>query len=279
MYQNILVATDGSDIATTGADQGISIAKKFDATIHVVSVVERNGTERQANDEARSRHREFVETVETKAADRGVSVSTSVQTGQPSRELLEYADEHDIDLCVLGTHGRTGIRRWIMGSVARAVVREARCPVLTVNASVTDVAHDIDDICIATDGRPGVEAAVENGLDLAEAYGSTVHSLSVVDDVHSHMDVVLDALEEIGERSTNTIANRAAERGLKTRQAIERGIPNEAIVSYAADHDIDLVVVGTESRSGLDRLATGSVSQRVVSSSPVPVLSVRTLEQ
>ncbi|WP_306060621.1 universal stress protein [Natronococcus wangiae] len=278
MYQDILVATDGSDIATTAAEQGLAVAQTLGATVHAVSVVE-HGEHGGPDDAERARHRQFVETVEADAVDRGVSVVTSVRTGQPSRELLGYVDEQGIDLLVLGTHGRTGIRRWLMGSVATAVVREARCPVLTVNASVTGVPRDFDDVLIATDGRPGVAAAVENGLDLAEAYGSRVHAVYVVNDVHSHMSMVLEAFEEIGERSTSEIADRAEKRGLEVERSIERGVPHEEIVTRADAHDIDLVVVGTEGRTGLDRLIAGSVSQRVIGDASVPVLSVRTREE
>lgn len=275
MIRNILLATDGSDVATTAVEQGLAIASKLDATVHVVSVLEDDG---QATDAARTRHRGVVETVEDDAADRGISVVTNVPTGDPGRTILEYADDNGIDLLVLGTHGRTGLRRWLMGSVATVVVREARCPVLTVNADVTDVAHDVDDVLLATDGRPGVEGAVEHGLDLAGAFGATVHAVYVVNDVNSRLSRVLEAFEEIGERSTSEIAERAEERGLEASRSIERGLPHEELVAYATDHDVDLVVVGTESRSGLDRLVAGSVSQRLIASSPVPVLSARTLE-
>jgi nucleotide-binding universal stress UspA family protein len=276
MYEDILVATDGSDVATTAVEQGLAVAETFDATLHGVSVIEGDG--RESGDAERSRHQRFVDAIEADAGERDVAVVTNVLTGRPTRALLEYADDRDVDLAVLGTHGRTGVRRWLMGSVATAVVREARCPVLTVNASVESPSRDIDDLLIATDGRPGVEAAVEQGLGIAEAYDATVHSLYVVNDVHSHMSMVLEAFEEIGERSTSTISERAAKRGLEAERSIEHGVPHREIVAYADDRDVDLVVVGTESRAGLDRLVAGSVSQRVIGTATVPVLSVRTLE-
>ncbi|MFU8867279.1 universal stress protein [Natronococcus sp.] len=276
MNGDILVATDGSDIAATAAAQGLEIAERLQATVHAVSVVDRA----DADDESvHERHQEFVERVERDCRDRGLDVETSVRSGRPGRELLEYADERDVGLIVMGTHGRTGLKRWLMGSVAIAVVREAGCPVLTVNATAAAPFEEIDDVLIATDGRPGVDTAVDQGLELATAYGSRVHSLYVVNDVHSHTSVVLEAFEELGERSTSKIAERAGERGLETERALERGIPHREIVAYADERDVDLVVVGTESRSGLDRVVAGSVSQRVIGTAPVPVLSVRTLER
>ncbi|MCU4744577.1 universal stress protein [Halobacteria archaeon AArc-m2/3/4] len=277
MFQEILVATDGSDLATLSAEQGLAVAKTFDATIHAVSVVETadDGDLESVSEERRDDCRHFVDAIEADAIDRDVDVVTAVRAGRPSRELLAYADENEVDLVVVGTHGRTGIRRWIMGSVATSVLRDARCPTLTVNASVTSVPRAFDDILVATDGRPGADAAIDRGLDLAEAYGATVHAVSVVDDTHSHMRVVLDEFERVSEESTAEITTRATERGVNAVSAVERGLPHETLVAYASDHDVDLVVIGTESRSGLERLVIGSVSQRVVCEAPVPVLTVR----
>ncbi|MFP8956912.1 universal stress protein [Natrialbaceae archaeon A-CW3] len=276
MYQHVLVATDGSDLATRAAEQGIATAEAAGATVHVVSVLEELEGE-PSTDAERERHREWVEQIESAAIDRGCDVVTSVPTGHPSRVILEYTGDNEIDLVVLGTHGRTGLQRWIMGSVASAVVREARCHVLTVNASVQAAREQFDDVLIATDGRPGVDQAVEAGLDLAESTGAAVHALYVVDDVHSRTNVVLESFEATGERSTSVIAARAAERGLATERTIRRGIPHEEIVAYADDQNIDLVVMGVESLSSLERLVVGSVSQRVVATAPAPVLTVRTL--
>ncbi|MFP9193610.1 universal stress protein [Natronosalvus vescus] len=278
MYHHVLIATDGSDLATRAGEQGLAIAEAAGATVHVVSVLEELEGETPTDTE-RKRHRDWVEQIESAAIDRGCDVVTSVPTGHPSRAILEYADENGIDLVVLGTHGRTGLKRWIMGSVASAVVREARCHVLTVNGSVQTVQEQFDDILIATDGRPGVDRAVDAGLDLAEAAGATVHSLYVVDDVHSRTNVVLESFEAVGEQSTAVIAARAAERGLSSERAIQRGIPHEEIVAYADERDIDLVVMGVESLSSLERLVVGSVSQRVVATAPAPVLTVRTLSK
>ncbi|AGB39307.1 universal stress protein [Natronococcus occultus] len=276
MEGDVLLATDGSDLAAAAAEHGLAVADRFGAAVRVVSVADEN-----LGEPDRARHREFVDRIERDAHEDGLSTTTSVRSGQPSRELLADADEHDVGLIVMATHGRTGLRRWLLGSVAIAVVREAHCPVLTVNPTAADAASasEIEDVLIATDGRPGVEAAVDSGLEFAAAYGARVHAVSVVDDVHSHTSVVLEALEDVAERSTTAVAERASGRGLETQRAIERGTPHREIVDYATDRSVDLVVVGTESRTGLDRVVAGSVSQRVIGTAPVPVVSVRTLDR
>ncbi|THE63437.1 universal stress protein [Salinadaptatus halalkaliphilus] len=82
----------------------------------------------------RDRREPDAETVEAQAADAGCDVRVSVRTGRPADEVLSYADEHDIDPIVVGTHGRTGLRQSLVGSVALTVIRDARISVLTVGS-------------------------------------------------------------------------------------------------------------------------------------------------
>ncbi len=277
MYRDVLVATDGSDVAATAAEYGLEIARTADAMVHAITVVE-SGAAATVESVSQSRvaaARERVDAVEADATSDGVPVLTRVLAGRAGREILAYAEEHDIDLLVLGTTGRSGMRRLLTGSVATVVVRDARQPVLTVGPSVTTVSRPFERILVATDGRPGVEDAVEQALSLAEAYDATLHALYVVDESRPHLQVVREEYERVGAESTREVAARADDRGVSTVTAIEGGVPAETIVSYATDHDVDLLVMGTESRSGLDRLVIGSVSQHVVNTATVPVLTVR----
>ncbi|MFC4248960.1 universal stress protein [Natribaculum luteum] len=277
MYETILVATDGSDVATTAAEQGLAMAADLDATIHVLSVADVRDDDAWSSVRERWRAdcREYVDDVSADAAERDVPVETEIREGKPTLEILDYADDVDADLLVMGTHGRTGLQRLLLGSVAISVIRDASRPVLTVGPTVRDGPRRFDDVVVATDGRPGVGAAVDAGIALAEAYGATVHALSVVDDTHSHIDVVREEFERIADQSTREVAVRAADRGVGTVRATEYGRPSDEIISYARDHDADVVVMGTESRTELERFVLGSASQRVVSGASVPVLTVR----
>lgn len=277
MYRDILVSTDGSELSMRAAEQGLAIARELGATVHVLSVVDvRDGLGRKdAREQARAECQSFTKTIADEVRADDGSVVTSVRDGHPHHELLGYADEHEIDLIVVGTHGRTGVRRWVLGSVATSVIRDSQLPVLTVGKNATDLPRQFDEILVTTDGRPGASAAVEHGIGLAEETDATLHCLYVVDDTHSRTAVVIDAFEEVGEMATTDIAVQASERGVGTVRALEYGLPSEAIVEYADDHGIDFIVMGTESRTGLERVAFGSVSQRVVAAATAPVLTVR----
>lgn len=135
-------------------------------------------------------------------------------------------------------------------------------------------------ILLPTDGSPGADRAVEHALDLAEGFGATLHVLYVVDtnalplDVHAR--AVFDYLEAQGRRAEAEIAARAEERGIDVVVGqIGEGTPHEAILEYAEDNDVDLVVMGTHGRRGLDRFLLGSVTERVLRLTDVPVLTVR----
>lgn len=267
MYDDVLVATDGSDVATAASAQGIDVARTVGATVHVLSVV----------DDDRDRHEGYVEAIATEASEASLSVEQTVREGRPASEILAYADEADVDLLVLGTHGRTGLEQVLLGSVALEVVRQSPKPVLTVGGGVEDVPRPIDDVLVATDGWSGSKAAVEQALAFATACDARLHVFYAVD-VRSDAPEVLESFEEHGERVTAEVAHRAEEAELEVTQSVVRGEPHEAILSQVDERDADVIVMGTESKSTLGRLVVGSVSQRVVPDASVPVLTVRTVD-
>jgi nucleotide-binding universal stress UspA family protein len=135
-------------------------------------------------------------------------------------------------------------------------------------------------ILVPTDGSPGAMKAVDEAIDLAEATGATVHALYVVDAgaVSAELDasVLMESFEELGRTAVADVRERASERGFESVQTTVRtGVPHEEIRAYAAAHDVDLIVMGTHGRTGLDRLLLGSVTERIVRTADVPVVTVR----
>ncbi|MCU4751108.1 universal stress protein [Halobacteria archaeon AArc-curdl1] len=271
MYEEILLTTDGSELATRACEHGLWLADQVGAAVHVVHVVlPEDASDTERADAA-------IEPVRSSADERDLSIDSSVRSGSPATEILEYAGEHGVDLIVCGTHGRTGIRRLVTGSVAGRVIRDAKVPVLSVTPTAGATRTEMGDILLATDDRRGTEGANEQALDLASALEADLHALSVVDDTGSRLEVVLEAFEEQAESAVEAIQSSAADREVSVTGTIERGEPSREIIDYAERQSVDLIVMGTESRSGLERFVFGSCSQRVVSTAPVPVLTVRTL--
>ena len=134
-------------------------------------------------------------------------------------------------------------------------------------------------ILLPTDGSRGTNRAVDQALDLAAETGAELHVLFVVEDLPyapEMMDGEIEArLRAIGEEAIKEIRDRADDKDIALETAIEDGVPHRSILEYADDKDVDLIVMGTQGRSGLDRYLLGSVAERVVRGSEAPVLTVR----
>ena len=136
------------------------------------------------------------------------------------------------------------------------------------------------EILVPTDGSPASDAAIEHAIDLAERYGARLHALYVVDgaaysSLEAGADVVVEALESEGEEATGRVADAAAEAGVECVTSVTSGTAYQSIHDYVDEHGIDVVVMGTHGRKGIDRYLLGSVTERVVRTSDVPVLTVR----
>lgn len=289
MYDAILVPTDGSDHATTAARHALGLAARFDATVHVLAVVDVQGAAGPFDaggisgdfvDRLDDRAGEWLDAVAALAAA-DQRVETEIVHGKPRKAIPTYAEDHDVDLLAMGTHGRSGIRRFIAGSVTEHVLRSARVPVLTATDRGAEPDTEYDRVLVPTDGSDCAGVAVDHGLAIAEATGATVHALFVVDAnvIAAQPEVapgtrILDHLKEEGATATAAVAERARDRGLAAETAVMQGSPAKTLLGYADDQDVDLIAMGTHGRSGFDRLVLGSTTERTVRQAEVPVVAV-----
>lgn len=134
MYQHVLIPTDDSGGARNAVEHGIEIAAAFDATVHALSVIEGSGaTQRdQLRTDPEDLAWEAVEYIEEQAKREDLEVETSTPSGVPGETILGYIEDNDIDVVVMGTHGRTGLGKVVFGSIAEEVVRNSPVPVVTV---------------------------------------------------------------------------------------------------------------------------------------------------
>lgn len=136
MYDDVLFPTDGSENAEVAFEHALSLAERYGARIHALYVVNTTYTEvgatgRTTIDSLRERGESAVREVEELATANGIDVITRIEEGDPYREILEYAEEN-VDLVVMGTRGRSGIDRYLLGSTTERVVRTADVPVFTI---------------------------------------------------------------------------------------------------------------------------------------------------
>ena len=146
LYDRILVPTDGSTSSRPAIEHSVDLASAHEATIHGVYVINTasfasiptEGTWEGVSEMLEREGKEALEEIAEIAGERDVPVECVQLDGAPSREIVRYAEKHGCDLIVMGTHGRGGIDRLLLGSVAEKVVRSSRIPVLTVHGGETD---------------------------------------------------------------------------------------------------------------------------------------------
>lgn len=138
MYDTILLPTDGSEAAADAAVHAFSHAERYDATVHVLSVVELSsglGTAGR-DDEKLARRREeraaAAQRLVDEAAPDGIRVEMAVEVGSPARIITEYAATAGVDLVVMSTHARSGAGRFLFGSITERVIQDGHAPVLAV---------------------------------------------------------------------------------------------------------------------------------------------------
>lgn len=284
MYDAILVPTDGSETASNATDVAISLAKQHDATLHVIHVVEfvdLPGEYTAFEDELVERGNQVVNEVDKRARNAGIESHLAVlEQDRPTHEtILAYATDHDIDLFVMGTHGRTGVDRFLLGSVTERTLAAASQPVLTVRDEAT-LADPLESILVPYDGSAGAHAAAMHAIELAQETGAALQFCFVIDRSVLVADynngVILDSLEQASNEVLEEVTDAAADAGVPVVDApVLVGPAHKEIVEYAGDADVDCIIMGTNGRAGLGQHILGSVTERVVRQTDVPVMALR----
>ncbi|MDG5817265.1 universal stress protein [Natronococcus sp. A-GB7] len=285
--ESILIPTDGSDGALAGAKRGIALASQIDADVHVLSIVE---SRFQASDldeldllSFEENAEEAVEAVAQLATDHDdeIAVTTTIREGTPFQSIREYASRREIDVIAMGTKGRTGLDRVLLGSVTENVLRTARTPVLAVppnpdEPAIADV--PFDRFLLPTDGSDGAAIATDWGIELASRLESSIHALYSIDTSplgdERESDELLEALESRGEAALDAVRERGEDVGVTVSGSTVTGAPVRVIPSYATENDVDLIVMGTHGRTGIGQWFLGSVTENVVRQADVPVFCV-----
>jgi len=171
MYDRILVPTDGTEQPSV-VSQALNAAELADATVHVLYVVDEKALDYQPSESGRKETRntrreegeEATADIAEKAESRGLEVVTAIEEGSPAETIVRYADHEGMDMIVMGTHGRSGVDRYVLGSVTEQVVRKSEVPVLTVNIARQRRAVQDDEIAI----ERAEQVLAEEGHKVAE---------------------------------------------------------------------------------------------------------------
>ena len=277
--KKILFPTDFSDCARHALDYAIQIAKKYQSSLDLLYVDEASYMMNPINLDLQADFSFVTEEIK-KAVDekmrewvrlfpRDIPVRVAVEMGKPHLEIVEIAEKHGTDLIVMGTHGRSDAN-YFLGSNAERVVRLSPCPVLTVRQAGKN--EPFKKILFPVDYSELCKAVCPQVIALAREFGAEIHFLHV-------------SVSQINE--TRTFAEEEFKKFLSNMDlsgityftdSYGAFVENTGIVEYAQIQNIDLITIGTHGRTGLKRLIMGSVTEEVVNTSLIPVLTLRSFK-
>ena len=292
--KNVLYATDLSATSDLAMPYAAAICRHFGSTLHVAHVVSDTKLLLMTGGVDYIAMEALYEDATTIAQDKlkqavtplgEIPLRTYVREGEVWPNLAGIIAENAIDLVVVGTHGRTGIGKLLLGSVAEDILRQAPCPVLTVGPKICGRARlpECDgrdlrfielrprQILYATNFTPASHAAAEVALALATEFNSRLTLLHVLEDYvnpKAEPTPIEDAI-----RRLQAIAPKDAALAYAPEDLVEFGVPWKCIVNKAAELAADLVVLGALPIDGTTHLPWSTV-HRVVAHASCPVLTV-----
>jgi nucleotide-binding universal stress UspA family protein len=278
--QNVLFTTDFSPISETALLFAESIARRYGSTLtvaHAISPLETRmvppeayGASQQALDEAANLRMNDLD-----QRLHALPHKVVMRHGLVGDVISELIEKTGADLLVMGTHGRSGFGRLVMGSVAEEVFRQAACPVLTIGPKVSAQApHEAEfkHILFATDFNPESQAA-SYALSLAQEYQARLTLLHVAPQFAELEADTERIIEELG-----SLVPVDAQMWCRPEYTVKFGVPAAGILEVAAEKRADLIVLGVRSAAGHIGAAThaaAATAHRVVSCAACPVLTVR----
>jgi len=292
--RQVLCPLDLSETASTAFDYATTIARWYDAQVTVLEMVWvgvptvppasaplvlTNALLKDFSSELQ----QFVDERHVK----GVNVATLVREGPVVAGILEQARAITADLIVMGTHGRTGFDRFVLGSVAEKILQKASCPVLTVppkHATTIGSAQGFQNILCPIDFSPSSLRALEFALSLAQESGKRLVLLHVFDGptdrpmtpgLGPEMSAERRRREEAALTELRAAVPADARNWCDITELTSIGRPHEEIVRVAATQRADLIVMGVHGRGTVELALFGSTTNQVVRRATCPVLTVR----
>jgi len=221
---------------------------------------------------------------------KGATTTTRVEVGHAAEEIIKAADDIDVDIIAMSTHGRSGLARLVMGSGIDKILRVCEQPVLLVrprDEGGGETAARLSKIIVPLDGSNTAEAALPLAEELARALGleliliqvigveTTVRFGSMAPDSWSVPSDVLQQLDVVASGYLTGLAKQLKNKGLTVQWEVFRGAAGSRIVEFAKETSDSLVAMTTHGRSGFRRWVMGSVADEVVRHTGEPVLVIR----
>ena len=289
---HILVPIDFSGSSTAALRRALELAERTAAEVHVLNVVpgftpavgshldtlpdEDQAFFQRVWDRAEG---ELTALLRREQAEK--KVRRVLSFGLPSAVILEYAQAQDIDLIVMGTHGRRGLRHALLGSVAEEVLRQAEVPVFVVPEGIAGRAPFFH-VLAPTDFSLASRMALPIASDLADLYGARLTLLHAFEPIPylsaltgaKTNEALLTGIREQAETRLAELKDGPQSALHRADTALVEGRAEEAVVAYAREHGVDAIVMAKHGLHGMARFLVGSVTERVCRTAPCAVLAV-----
>jgi nucleotide-binding universal stress UspA family protein len=279
----ILVSLDGSQLAERALGPAGQLARGIGAALVLVRVVPERAPEERALQAAEVEAAErYLYVVADRLREKGAVVLAEAVAGEPAEAILAQATLWRAELIAIATHGRGGLGRLLHGSVADAVVRGARVPVLLIPARghVEPTLHG-DAIVVAVDGSVFAETALARAAEIARELAMPLVVVQSIGWEPTPIEglaptfVRLDELKAHVRAYLDTLVGRVRRAGVDARARVAVGPAARTILEVAEAENAALVVMATHGRTALTRLTMGSVATEVLTHTRRPVLFLR----
>ena len=303
MYRTILVPLDGSEVAECvlphvqaliRADQKINIA-----LLYVVEALDTPFTDPsfkiKIESEARSAADKYLNSVRSRINYSG-TIRCEVVVDKPADSIIDCSNKQNIDLILMATHGRSGVDKWIRGSVADKVIRASQIPVWLVQACAAE--NDMYDkwpkitVLVPLDGSDIAASAIEQAETLARQLGNNNVEIVIIrvcelfSQPHQypphmsmsweeHVNYETKRCTDICTEYVRDVEKKLKEQGFNVRSEVLTGEVADKIADYANTNPINLIVMSTHGRSGIGRWAFGSITEKVLATAKRPILLIR----
>ena len=283
--QEILIPLDGSTEAECVLPYLRDLAPKFGSRVHVLGVGIGRKTRR-----VNRLIEDYISRTANMLHNDNIKAEPVIRYGVAADKILDFSAEKEIDLIIMATHGRSGITRWWMGSVAEKVISEATAPVLLVRSKrpgatrTTEKLNFPHKILAPLDGSDIGESALPYAETIAAKSRAPISLLQVISPpgtVEANLlggpdwRKFVKAMHDAGEDYLKSVAERLSGKDIKVTYEVATGDPADKIVEYAADKEASLIAMSTHGRTGVARWVLGSVADKVLHGARIPVLLVR----
>lgn len=283
MYENILVGYDESIYSKEALNEASLWIKRHGGKILIVHAVFFNTEEFSTVPEQMEKRTEIGRKICYMAKEsltgQGIEAESLICEGEPHDVIIEIAKARAVDLIALGTYGRRGLKRLLMGSVTSSVIIDSPCDVLVVKKRHPG-AERYRNIVLPFDGSPYSKKSLNRAFEISELEAAEINVLYVIPRYEEMVEFfktsgIRKSLYAEAEKILSVAKDMANDKGVNIKTNISEGNPSDEIIKFSELIKSDLIIMGPYGYKGIDKAIIGSTTERVIASSICPVLCVR----